>query len=290
MTESRFAQVVFEINGGKLAVLTAGPAGGECVLMMHGIPSSALLFRDVIPIFAEAGYRVFAPMMPGYGATRLAEGANYSLSAIADLYAEWLQREDIAPVWIVSHDLGVAVAQLLSVRNPQLVTHLSMSDGPIGDSFPVPAVQLASLLARLGLFAPLVSWRLIPNFYMTGEVRRGFGEAARLTDDILKTVFWDSKVSDADGVREFAHFLRDLRNRENVDIVPKLAQLSLPVQLLWGSLDHFQPADTVAGKLLAALPEGTTLDLVDGAGHFMPIETPTEYAQGLLKWRQALGG
>lgn len=121
----------FDIADGVLSVLRAGQKDTPSAIFLHGIPTNALLFREVLPIVAGAGFQVFAPDMPGYGKTRLRDSADYSLSAVADRYARWLEAEELAPVWLIGHDLGSAVAQLMAVRYSHLLSHLTLSNSPL---------------------------------------------------------------------------------------------------------------------------------------------------------------
>ncbi|MBI1279571.1 MAG: alpha/beta fold hydrolase [Anaerolineaceae bacterium] len=272
----------FQIKDGVLSVLEAGAAGGKPVVLLHGVPTNANLFRSVLPILADVGYHAIAPDMPGYGETRLSDMADYSISAVADLIAAWIQAEKRQPIWLVGHDLGGAVAQLIAVRYPELVSRLTMGNCPIGDSFPVTAVNLAILAAKTGLFIPFTQLGLIPNFYMNGEIRRGFANPSHLTADMMKTVFWDGKVNEQRGRQEFAKHLKHLRNTESVEIVPQLAQVPMPTFVLWSDTDRHQPFEVIGQRLLRALPAGTPFDVVTNAGHFMPLEAPAVYSQKLL--------
>lgn len=278
----------YYVNDAQLAVLEAGPKGGKPMVLLHGIPANALLFRDVLPILADAGYRVLAPYMPGYGASKRAPDADYSLSAVADLYAQWIEQEGFGPVWLVGHDLGTAVSQMIAVRTPHLLTHLTLSNGPIGNSFPVFAVNVAKVFAQLRLFIPMAAVGLVPNFYMTGQVRKGFGDGAKLTNDMLKSVFWDRKALARDGADEFSKHLRHLRNRENVKIVQQLSSIKVPTLVLWSENDRHQPPDTSGKRLHATLPQGTAFVVVPDAGHFSPLEAPESYALALTTWIRSL--
>ena len=44
-----------------------GPADANPVLLMHGEPSWSFLYRKMIPIISDAGYRVLAPDLVGFG-------------------------------------------------------------------------------------------------------------------------------------------------------------------------------------------------------------------------------
>ncbi|HAS09742.1 MAG TPA: hypothetical protein DCS55_04365, partial [Acidimicrobiaceae bacterium] len=49
-----------EIDGLRQAYVDEGPADGEVVLLLHGQPSWSYLYRDMISMLADAGYRVVA--------------------------------------------------------------------------------------------------------------------------------------------------------------------------------------------------------------------------------------
>ena len=53
-------------GGTELSFITAGEASKPAVLLVHGFPSSARMFRDVVPELSQAAY-VIAPDLPGFG-------------------------------------------------------------------------------------------------------------------------------------------------------------------------------------------------------------------------------
>ena len=56
-----------DVNGIQLRVAEAGPEDGPLIIMIHGWPELAYSWRYQMPALAEAGYRVVAPDMRGYG-------------------------------------------------------------------------------------------------------------------------------------------------------------------------------------------------------------------------------
>ena len=67
-----FAPHYSEIDDGeggtlRMHYLDEGPPDGEVVLMLHGNPSWAYLYRKMIPVFVAAGYRAVAPDLIGFG-------------------------------------------------------------------------------------------------------------------------------------------------------------------------------------------------------------------------------
>jgi len=51
----------------RMAYVQAGPADGPPVILLHGEPTWSYLWRSVIPPLAEAGCRVIAPDLIGFG-------------------------------------------------------------------------------------------------------------------------------------------------------------------------------------------------------------------------------
>jgi pimeloyl-ACP methyl ester carboxylesterase len=57
-------------NGLEIAYAEMGPQGGPPVILLHGWPYDIHAFDEVAPLLASRGYRVIAPYLRGYGATR----------------------------------------------------------------------------------------------------------------------------------------------------------------------------------------------------------------------------
>ncbi|MEM7104072.1 MAG: haloalkane dehalogenase [Bacteroidota bacterium] len=63
-----FAPNYLEVGDGlKMHYVDEGPNDGEVVLLLHGEPSWSFLYRKMIPIFVEAGFRTIAPDLIGFG-------------------------------------------------------------------------------------------------------------------------------------------------------------------------------------------------------------------------------
>ena len=100
--ESRFV----DANGLTHHYLTAGQ--GPAVLLCHGFPELSWSWRHQIPASAEAGYRVIAPDMRGYGETKgHADPETYTnLHVVGDMIAR------AKKAGIVTPNLRMAYAHL----------------------------------------------------------------------------------------------------------------------------------------------------------------------------------
>lgn len=54
------------VDGNNVFYREAGPLTASTILLLHGFPTSSHMFRNVIPLLAEA-YHVVAPDLPGFG-------------------------------------------------------------------------------------------------------------------------------------------------------------------------------------------------------------------------------
>lgn len=97
------------------------------VLLMHGFPDTAALWRDQIAALLAAGYAVFAPDMPGYGKSSFRDPQDlkqYSLRNIVSVMCGMLDQLGISRAAVVGHDWGAAVAWAFASQAPQRVTRL----------------------------------------------------------------------------------------------------------------------------------------------------------------------
>jgi 2-hydroxymuconate-semialdehyde hydrolase len=276
------------IGDARLSMLLAGPESGEPVILLHGIPASAELWRAGLVKLGEAGFRAHAPDLPGYGQTRLPAAGDRSLQGAAELIAAWIGQAEMPPVWLVGHDLGGGVAQILAVQHPELIRRLTLSHAAVEDLWPVSSVSISRFLARVGLFQLLAASGLLSiDPYTARELRKTLVNPEILDrDDTRRRVFYDTKFSDPQGRREFAAHLAALDNAQTVAVASRLSSVPAPALLLWGRQDPFQPWETTGKRLQQLLPRAQ-VELLDQAGHFAMLDRPDAFYQALIDWRRS---
>ena len=109
---------------------------GPAVLLLHGFPDSRHLWRYQIPALLEAGLRVIAPDLRGFGDASKPEGVEaYKLPVVVEDLLAILDALAVERVSVVGHDWGAAVAWVLAAYHPELVEKLvSLSVGCPGTS------------------------------------------------------------------------------------------------------------------------------------------------------------
>ncbi len=137
-----FIQV--EANGLSHRVAVAGPVDGPLVLLVHGFPESWYSWRHQFAPLADAGYRVAAPDVRGYGGT----GKPHAVEAygiepiIADMAGLKDALSPAAPAVIVGHDHGAPVAWTAALAYPERFRAVAGLSVPYTLPGPMPGVEL----------------------------------------------------------------------------------------------------------------------------------------------------
>src|ERR1044072_4885320 len=132
---------IVETNGIRLRVALAGQ--GPLVILIHGFPESWYSWRHQIPALAEAGYRVAAPDVRGYG------GSDKPLAieacSIKDICADiggLIAALGAERAVVVGHDWGAAIAYRAALFHRERVRAVAGLGVPYLARGPMPSIQL----------------------------------------------------------------------------------------------------------------------------------------------------
>ncbi len=168
-----------EIEGLRVHYFDEGPADGEVVVLMHGEPSWAYLYRKMIPILTTHGLRSVAPDLVGFGRSdKPAQRADYSYERHVAWMTAWLDAMDLREVTLVCQDWGSLIGLRMAAENPERFARIVLANGglPTGDQ-PFP---LAFRIWRA--FAKYSPWFPIGRIVAMGS-RRPMSRADRAAYD-----------------------------------------------------------------------------------------------------------
>src|SRR5436190_5396939 len=99
--------------------ITAGPAEGPVVLLLHGFPQTKSAWSDVLPLLAQAGYRAVAFDQRGYRPPSAGgEPGGYGLCALASDVLTMAEALETEQFHVVGHDWGGMVTWQLAANEP----------------------------------------------------------------------------------------------------------------------------------------------------------------------------
>src|SRR5262249_49103924 len=122
-----------------------GPADAEPVLLLHGEPSWSFLYRTVMPVLAEAGFRAIAPDLIGFGrADQPAAIADHSYARhVGGVRAVAFDRLGLRGLTLVGQDWGGLIGLRLVAEHPDRFARVVAANTglPTGDH-PMPEIWL----------------------------------------------------------------------------------------------------------------------------------------------------
>lgn len=265
-----------------IAYLEAGPESGPVAIFVHGVPAGSELWREVIANVAGQGWRCLAPDLPGYGCTTLPEGGDYSVRGAADLLMEWVRQENFGDIWLVGHDIGGGVAQLMLTADSSRFRQVTLSNCITADTWPIPSIFRLIIAARIGLFAKLAASGVFRSPFGKRALYGAVANRSCLTKERLDRIFWNGKVRTREGRKKFQAMLASLDPLHTIENMPALREVKLPVHLIWGLMDPNQPWEGPGKILRETFPDARITEL-PGAGHFLQIDAPVAYLSALLE-------
>jgi pimeloyl-ACP methyl ester carboxylesterase len=268
-------------NGHRVAYGDHGPADGAPVTLIHGTPSSSVIWRNVVPSLVADGHRVVVLDLLGYGASeRPADPqVDTSVSAQVDVVLAVLTAQGVESAHIVAHDIGGGVAQRLGVLHPGRMRSLVLIDSVSFDSWPSERTrrQMQAGLDAL-IAAPADAHRAHVREWLLSTVV----DDAELADGALDH-YLDIITGPVGQASFYQHQVAHYDPRHTDELTDRIAELGrVPVHLIWGERDGWQRLSW-AERLRDAIP-GATLHVVADAGHFVLEEAPDAVVHQLRRF------
>jgi pimeloyl-ACP methyl ester carboxylesterase len=256
-------------TGVRVHLAAAGPPDAPPVLALHGWPQHWWSWRAVIGELADE-FRLLCPDLRGLGWSGPPDDDDFRKQRLADDQIALLDVLGIERVRLVGHDWGGFAAQLAALGAPERFSSLRALS--IGHPWTPPQVGLRHgwLLAyQLPLAAPLAGEHVIRDGrYVRGMLRNGRRDGRRWTRE--EEDAYIDVVREPAGAHASSKLYRDFLIRE----LPGARSFAgrrfeMPARLVTGSREPL--------KAFAAGFHGE-VEVIDGAGHFLPEEAPAAVA------------
>ncbi len=251
---ARFDRVAF--GSFETAYETLG--SGRPVVMVHGIGGGSSLFQYRLnaPAVADAGFRVFAPDLLGFG-----RSSRPSIRITQDVLVSQLEAflTDVVrePAVVVANGLSGAYAIRLAAERPDLISGLVLI-APTGYerlARPMTPDRIRAFETFRGPLGELFAGLLVDEGSQRFFLLDAYARESSLTPDVLASYDRNLKVEGARWV--IFSFVTGNLDQPVDDLWPTVAQ---PVLMVWGTEAQTTPL-TDAEDFLLARPETSFLPL-----------------------------
>jgi haloalkane dehalogenase len=258
-----------------------GDKNAEPVLMLHGEPSWSYLYRKMIPLFVEAGYRAVAPDLIGFGKSdKPGKRTDYTYQKHVDWMTGWLNAVDLKNITLICQDWGGLIGLRLVAENPDRFARVVAANTflPTGDNPPNEA---------------FLRWQRysqeVPEMHIGGIIKGGC--VTSLAPEVIEAYnapYPEEKYKE--GARQFPLLVPtspdDPASAPNRKAWEVLYQWEKPFLTAFSDSD---PVTRGADKFLQKLVPGTKGQphtTIVGGGHFLQEDKGEELAQVTITFMQ----
>ena len=265
-----------ELSAGRTHVVESGPAGGQPVVLIHGLSTPSQVWGPLAQRLNAAGYRTLAFDLYGRGLSDRPERPHEPrlyIRQVTDLLDEAGIEGEVP---LVGFSMGGIVATELASAHPERVSGLALiapaglAQGPTG---------FAALCARLPVIGDAL-WSIRAGEALRAGARTEAKDPRCEIEDLTKIMWRETNRRGTlpallSSIRKTLGAVQDSTHRA-------LGHAGLPVLALWGVDDEIVPI-TSMGRLGNANPEAENHAL-PGAGHGLPYTHAETVAGHLTDW------
>ncbi|MEM8490556.1 MAG: haloalkane dehalogenase [Pseudomonadota bacterium] len=305
-----------DIDGLRQAYVEEGPEDGEVVLLLHGQPSWSYLYRKMIPVLADSGYRVIAMDHLGTGRSdKPTDVDDYTYLTHTGRLEQFITTLELTDINLFVQDWGSLIGLKVAGENPDWFASIAVGDGalpaiPAGvEVFPV-VENPNEVIDIPSPFADASEQQMLSydgcDLIATDMTGLDFGswmeyamKAESFTaSEVLEALTW-FPLSDAEeaaydapypsrdymaGIRKFPSIINDVPGQTQ-EALAGLAMYEKPFITIWASNDP--------GNLGSCEAQQALIDLVPGAAgqahtrlpeasHFLQDDQGEEIARRLI--------
>lgn len=210
---------------------------------------------DRLQQLLPAGTPLLAPDLPGFGQQAAPAGFDYSVKSYTDWVAAYIEAHQLDEYVVLGHSMSGKFALALAARQPAGLRGLVLIAPSPPTPEPISEEGRAASLAAYGKREEAEkTFATITNRPLPEAVRQAIIAANLRTSHAA----WDAWLNS--GSKE--------------DISSLMPAIQVPCQLLVGENDRAIPLEAQRRQTLPLLPAGTSLTVVPGAGHLLPLEAP----------------
>jgi pimeloyl-ACP methyl ester carboxylesterase len=270
------------VPGGRIAYDVTG--NGPLVVLSHGMGVRRQDYRFLVPMLAQAGYRVAAADLRGHGESSMGWASITRTDIAGDLAA--LIGHLGGPAVIVGHSISGGAATIAAATRPEQVSGI-VEINPftrkvqysLGGLLRVRRYRRCLfLLGGTQLFRSLGLWLRYLNLAYPAKPADYSGYMTALAAKLREP-------------GRMAEFMKAFKSTP-ADAAAQLPNIRCPALVLMSTLDpDFANPQAEGDAIVAAMPAGAgTVAMVDGAGHYPHAQSPEAVAELVIPFLKEHAG
>lgn len=249
-------------DGVTLSVQVVG--AGPDVLLIHGFPDDAAVWRRQVPALVAAGYRVIVPDMRGCGDSEApVDEASYRLPLLVDDCIRILDALGVQKVRLVGHDWGAVIGWRFCMDHPDRVDrYAALSVGHPAAYATAPLEQKLK-----GHYILLFQLR---GFIERALMRNDWWAFRRLTRAPDEAAGWIARLSRPGRLTAAINYYRA---NLHLLLTPPRTKVDAPVMGMWSDRDEFLCESQMVNSA-AYLSRPMRYHRISGASHWLQLDAP----------------
>lgn len=273
----RYSMKQVSVDGLNISYLEKGK--GDPIVLVHGIPTSSFLWRNMIEELSAHG-RVIALDLPGFGFSDPPHDGDYRISNYARVLEGFLEALSIEEATLICHDLGGPISLTYALRNPDKYERLIILDTFLHRD--LPPWPLSMKMAKIRPIGEIFMWIGGKSVFRDG-LEGGVIDKSRISEGIVERYY----MPDGNPDKLNGSMLGTLRvdYMQDLEFIEKnLKTIQKPTLIIWGEKDSYLPVSL--GNRIHKDITGSQMERIPNCGHFIQEDQPelaTEIIVAFLK-------
>jgi pimeloyl-ACP methyl ester carboxylesterase len=269
-----------QIEDGKMAYIDEGE--GPVLLLLHGVPTSSYLYRKMIPLLANAGYRVIVPDAFGYGQSdKIQDYKVYSPQDQARRFHEFMEKLNIDKWTQVCHDAGSIWTWAMILQDHSKVERLILLNSIVYEEGFCPPIKPGKFMSKFisGIYqGPMFGKTLVKKTLKNGLYKFKLSKAEQ-------EAYW--RPFQTNGKYAIRNFFQSMSTYPALllEMQKLMKEVQIPTSIIWGERDKI----LVAKDQIPLIMRDFNVDPLDvhllfEQNHFIQEQAPETVVEFMLKF------
>jgi len=296
-----FAANYLEVDGMRMHYIDEGKNNDKTIFLLHGQPSWSYLYRHMVPLFVDAGFRVIAPDLIGFGKSdKPANSDAHSYGNHVRWMTSFVRQLGIKNAAAFMQDWGGMIGLRVLAQEPEWLDRLVVSNTALAEmkgleKFMVPKVlKLMAAMAgkpSINKFSDNINYGNWAGYFRHSDPLEVGLIIQTLTTKTLSTAemqAYDAPFPTADyyaAPRKMPEIVASELDQVNADW-EKLKQWHKPVLTLFSDKDPFLAERGYDKKFQANFSgaQGQPHITIENASHFLQEDQSQQLAAKVIRW------